>query len=76
MQQLSRDMASIRSLFTTPAATTFSQDLRNAVLAVLTDPAYGFNPNAKLRFRSSTGVATAASRGSAGVYSCWVRGAR
>jgi len=68
MQMLSRDLASIRSLFTNPDVAPFSDELRAGVIAVLTDPAYGIDPNATLRFRSSTNVEDSADFIGAGLY--------
>ena len=71
MHQLSLDLAAIRSLFMTPAVTAFSAELREAVIDVLTDPIYGFNPEAKLRFRSSTNVEDSEDFIGAGLYSSY-----
>ena len=68
MQMLSRDLASIRSLFTNPNVTAFGDELRAAVIDVLTDPQHGFDPNAMLRFRSSTNVEDSADFIGAGLY--------
>ena len=68
MQRLSSDLAAIRNLFTHPAISSFGAELRDAVIAVLTDPAYGFDPNANLRFRSSTNVEDSADFIGAGLY--------
>ena len=56
MQTLAGDLAFIRSLFRQTHVARFHEDLRSAVIAVLTDPAHGFDPQARLRFRSSTNV--------------------
>ena len=68
MQMLSRDLASIRSLFTNPNVTAFGDELRAAVIDVLADPQHGFDPNAMLRFRSSTNVEDSAEFIGAGLY--------
>ncbi len=68
MQGLSAELAAIRSLYTSPEITAFDDDLRAAVLAVLTRPEYGFDPNAMLRFRSSTNVEDSADYTGAGLY--------
>ena len=68
MQMLSRDMASIRSLFTNPGITEFDGNLRESVINVLTDPRYGFDPNVPLRFRSSTNVEDSVDFVGAGLY--------
>jgi hypothetical protein len=56
MQGLCSMLASIRSLFTDGGITTFTDDLRTRLWAVLADPDYGLDPNVMLRFRSSTNV--------------------
>ena len=68
MQMLSRDLAGIRSVFRNADVTGFSDELRDAVVAALTDPAYGFDPDAMLRFRSSTNVEDSADFVGAGLY--------
>jgi hypothetical protein len=68
MQMLARDLASIRSLFTNPEVAPFTDELRAGVLGVLTDPGYGIDPNATLRFRSSTNVEDSADFIGAGLY--------
>ncbi|MEN6578880.1 MAG: PEP/pyruvate-binding domain-containing protein [Phycisphaerales bacterium] len=68
MQALSQDLASIRNLFTNADVTEFGNELRDAVLAVLTDPQYGLDPVAPLRFRSSTNVEDSMDFIGAGLY--------
>jgi len=68
MQALSRDLASVRSLFTNPNVSEFSGELRGAVIDVLTDPRNGLDPNVTLRFRSSTNVEDSADFIGAGLY--------
>ena len=68
MQALIADLASIRSLFIGGDSTVFSEELRAGLLSVLTDPATGFNPRAKLRFRSSTNVEDSDDFVGAGLY--------
>jgi len=68
MQMLARDLASIRSLFTNAEVAPFRSGLRDALIATLTDPNYGFDPNAMLRFRSSTNVEDSADFIGAGMY--------
>ncbi len=68
MQGLSRELLSVRSLFTNPAVACFSSPLREAVIAVLTDPSEGFDPHITLRFRSSTNVEDSADFVGAGMY--------
>lgn len=68
MQMLARDLASIRNLFRNGAVTHFDDALHDAVVAVLNDPQYGFDPTAMLRFRSSTNVEDSADFVGAGLY--------
>ena len=68
MQALSQDLASIRNLFTNAEVTGFSDAMQAGVLAVLTDPQYGFDPTAPLRFRSSTNVEDSMDFIGAGLY--------
>lgn len=68
MQALSRDLACIRSLFTNPHITAFGSDLHEALIGVLSDPAYGFDPYAMLRFRSSTNMEDSMDFVGAGLY--------
>ena len=68
MQMLSRDLAAIRNLFTNAGVTRFDDNLREAVINVLTDPRYGFDPNVALRFRSSTNVEDSVDFVGAGLY--------
>ncbi|MCH8215718.1 MAG: hypothetical protein IH892_02980 [Planctomycetes bacterium] len=56
MQELSHDLAFIRTLFINQDRTLFSDELSSAILSALTDPNIGFNPHSTLRFRSSTNV--------------------
>jgi hypothetical protein len=71
MAALSADLAAIRSMFTSPDITIFSQQLQDAVIATLQDPNYGFDPNAKIRFRSSTNVEDSEQFTGAGLYSSY-----
>lgn len=68
MQKLSRDLASIRGLFTDAGITEFSEVLRKGVIDVLTDPVHGFDPSVPLRFRSSTNVEDSVDFIGAGLY--------
>lgn len=68
MPGLAATLASVRSLFTTAQVTEFSDELRAGVLATLVNPDYGFDPNALLRFRSSTNVEDSADYTGAGLY--------
>lgn len=65
---LSADLASIRSLFTNETLLPFPEPLRDALLATLTDPLHGFDPQAMLRFRSSTNVEDSEAFSGAGLY--------
>lgn len=68
MQALTSDLASIRRLLADDPSVGFSDELRDAVVAELTDPANGFDPNAMLRFRSSTNVEDSEDFVGAGLY--------
>ncbi len=65
---LSKDLAVVRSLFTSTQVTRFRPDLETAVMSLVTDPVYGFDPNVRLRFRSSTNVEDSADYTGAGLY--------
>jgi hypothetical protein len=67
-QELSAVLGGIRALFTDPHVTRFNEDLRTGVMAILTDPLYGFDANAMLRFRSSTNVEDSAEYTAAGLF--------
>jgi hypothetical protein len=71
MAALSADLAAIRSMFTNASVTIFSQQLQDAVIATLQDPNYGFDPNHKIRFRSSTNVEDSEQFTGAGLYSSY-----
>ncbi|MFO0833023.1 MAG: PEP/pyruvate-binding domain-containing protein [Phycisphaerales bacterium] len=66
--QLSSALTGVRTLFTSTSQTTFSPAQSSAVLATLQDPAYGFDPSTKLRFRSSTNVEDLSGYTGAGLY--------
>jgi len=68
MAAVERDLSVIRSMFTDDRITRFSESLREAVIATLTDEQYGFDPNGKLRFRSSTNVEDSEQFSGAGLY--------
>ncbi len=68
LQMLATDLASIRTFFTNGRVTPLDPALRDAVAAALTDPQYGFDPNARLRFRSSTNVEDSEDFVGAGMY--------
>ncbi|MHC4867312.1 MAG: dockerin type I domain-containing protein [Planctomycetota bacterium] len=69
MAALSADLSAIRSFFKDTNVTSFSQQLQDAVIATLQDPNYNFDPNSKLRFRSSTNVEDSEQFTGAGLYS-------
>lgn len=68
MAALEQDLSVIRSMFTDDQITQFSESLRDAVIATLTDERYGFDQNGKLRFRSSTNVEDSEQFSGAGLY--------
>jgi hypothetical protein len=68
MAALSADLAIIRSIITNASVTSFSQQLKDAVIAVLQNPNYGFDVNQKIRFRSSTNVEDSEQFVGAGLY--------
>ncbi|UCD52873.1 MAG: hypothetical protein JSW27_09580, partial [Phycisphaerales bacterium] len=65
---LEYELEQIRELFKDDKTTHFSPVLEEAVIAALTDPAYGFDPHQKLRFRSSTNVEDSEHFSGAGLY--------
>lgn len=65
---LSSALESIRDMFTDDAVTGFTEPQRQAILAVLQDPQYGFDPLRLLRFRSSTNVEDGREFTGAGLY--------
>lgn len=68
---LSADLAAIRNIITNPNITSFSSQMQDAIVAVLEDPNYGFDPNSKIRFRSSTNVEDAENFTGAGLYNSY-----
>ncbi len=66
--ELNRELAIIRQFFVSADITPFSDTLQAGVLDALTDPLYGFEPNALLRFRSSTNVEDGDDYTGAGLY--------
>ena len=66
MKGLYADLAAIRSLFRDPKVTQFSPDLQSAVIDAL--QIFGFDPNKKIRFRSSTNVEDSEQFTGAGLY--------
>ncbi len=65
---LKYELDQIRELIKDDDATHFSPELEEAILTALTDPAYGFDPNQKIRFRSSTNVEDSEHFSGAGLY--------
>lgn len=65
---LEHELEQIRALIRDDDATHFSPVLQEAVIEALTDPAYGFDPNQKIRFRSSTNVEDSEHFSGAGLY--------
>ncbi len=68
MQTLSDDLNAIRQWFGNSEMTSFDNELKAEILAALTDPDIGFDPNAMLRFRSSTNVEDSEDFSGAGLY--------
>jgi hypothetical protein len=56
------------NLFKDTAATVFTQQQTDAIISILQDPQYGFDPNRNIRFRSSTNVEDANQFSGAGLY--------
>jgi hypothetical protein len=67
-QALSTALSEVRNLFTSTSTTSFTATQQMAVLAALQNPAYGFDPDVKIRFRSSTNVEDTTSFTGAGLY--------
>jgi hypothetical protein len=68
MEALSSKLSDTRNMFTDAAVTGFTEAQRQAVLCVLQDPRYGFDPSQNLRFRSSTNVEDSLEFTGAGLY--------
>ena len=68
MAALSADLTYIRGLFTDTDDTIFTTDQQNAIISILQDPRYGFNPNKNIRFRSSSNVEDSNQFTGAGLY--------
>jgi hypothetical protein len=62
------DLAAIRGFFANGHTTPLDAGLHDAVISFLSDPQYGFDPNANLRFRSSTNVEDSEDFVGAGMY--------
>ncbi|MBN2138956.1 MAG: hypothetical protein JW720_14200 [Sedimentisphaerales bacterium] len=68
MAALSSRLGFIRSMFTADYITTFTQTQKDAVIAALQDPQYGFDQNRNIRFRSSSNVEDSNNFTAAGLY--------
>ncbi|HIJ53709.1 MAG TPA: hypothetical protein HPP66_11225 [Planctomycetes bacterium] len=69
MAALSWELEGIREgLFKNTYITSFTPQLEDAITATLQDPNYGFDPNQKIRFRSSTNVEDSNQFTGAGLY--------
>ena len=65
---LADDLDAIRDMIKDDAVTVFSPPMQAAIVSTLQDPQYGFNPNVKIRFRSSTNVEDSDQFTGAGLY--------
>jgi hypothetical protein len=68
MAVLSDVLSDIRDLFTDTDVTSFTTAQRDAIIAILQDPQYGFDANRNIRFRSSTNVEDCEQFTGAGLY--------
>jgi hypothetical protein len=68
MAALAYALGGIRDLFKDDTQTAFSESARQAVLHALQDPQYGFDPERKIRFRSSTNMEDSEAFTGAGLY--------
>jgi len=68
MSALDATLVGIQDLIKDTAQTSFSTPVANAVLNTLQEPQYGFDPNLKIRFRSSTNVEDSDQFTGAGLY--------
>jgi len=66
MRGLSADLAAIRNLIKNPNITAFSPDLQSGITDAL--GSFGFDPDSKIRFRSSTNVEDSEQFTGAGLY--------
>ena len=71
VRALTEELDGIRDMIKNTAETTFTPALRNAVMRMLGDPQYGFDPNSKIKFRSSTNVEDSDTFIGAGLYSSY-----
>lgn len=65
---LSTALAGVRALFTSTTTTSFDPVTSGQILSVLQDPVYSFDPDVKIRFRSSSNVEDLGSFTGAGLY--------
>ncbi|MBN2271703.1 MAG: hypothetical protein JXN61_13875, partial [Sedimentisphaerales bacterium] len=68
MGALSAELLYIRNLFTATYLTAFTQQQQDAIIGVLQDPQYSFDPSRMIRFRSSTNVEDSNCFTGAGLY--------
>ena len=68
MAQFAAVLDGVRNLFTNTTATHFTPAQEAAVISILQDPAYGFDPLRKIRFRSSSNMEDSATFVGAGLY--------
>jgi len=68
MVSLERELSDIQDWIKDNDLTQFTATQQQAILDALTDPAYGFNPQQKIRFRSSTNVEDSEVFSGAGLY--------
>ncbi len=68
MAALSTVLHGIRDIFTETYITSFTTEQRDAIIAILQDPQYGFDADRKIRFRSSTNVEDSEQFTGAGLY--------
>lgn len=65
---LAAALSEVRNMFTSTSTTRFTAAQEAAILAALQNPVYGFDPDVKIRFRSSTNVEDTATFTGAGLY--------
>jgi hypothetical protein len=68
MSALWADLDDIRDMFTDTYVTTFTTAQRNAIISILQDPRYEFDPKRNIRFRSSSNVEDSNQFTGAGLY--------
>ena len=68
MSALWADLDDIRDLFTDTYVTAFTIAQQNAIISILQDPRYGFDPDKNIRFRSSSNVEDSNQFTGAGLY--------